>query len=232
MVQGAIELYRGQLQDSSCSIWGRCLCLIRLLENNAEERGLIMGCWKDGTKHLCPEPEDRSSCCCRRASPTLPQILFHFYCIKKKHSLNTHFRNDFFFSSKLVTPFTNWFCTMRGFKNNSAFLIQIFSFLLCAEKTCPGTIVIFWSLSPSSCRICYLPNSLTLKNLLQNQIIRNKSKVFLLWNFPFLFVSHSLSSVRYELSLSLSSLPTSPSHFLSLLSFLSVRIWWNMSAQS
>lgn len=69
----------------------------------------------------------------------------------------------FFFSSKLVTPFTNRFCSMRGFKNNSAFLIQIFSFLLCAEKTCPGTIVIFWSLSPSSCRICCLPNSLILK---------------------------------------------------------------------
>lgn len=40
-----------------------------------------------------------------------------------------HFRNHFFPpSSKLVILLTNWFYIMRGFENNSAFLIQVFFF--------------------------------------------------------------------------------------------------------
>lgn len=101
-----------------------------------------MGCWKDGRRHLYPEPEDRSSRCRRQASPDPTPKFFSIFITLKKHCLNMHFRNDFFPSSKLVILLTNSFYIMRGFENNSALLLHFFFFFpFCIEKVREGTIV-------------------------------------------------------------------------------------------
>ena len=131
-----------------------------------------------------------------------------------------HFRNDFFPTSKLVILLANWFYIMRGFQNNSAFLIQVFFFFLSfsvLRKTREGTIVFVPFLS-SVVRcfhiIFYLALFLALKIFYKSLKQKTWSHSFMTFFFFF-----SFHFPAYGL-LSLGSLS------LSLTLYLSVRLCW------
>ena len=186
----------------------------------------IIGCWKDGPRPLSPEPQDRSSDCCWKAFPhPAPKFFSIFIALKKplsKHALQRWF---FFPSSKLVILLTNWFYIMRGFQNNSAFLIQFFFFLSFSvlRKTREGTIIFVPFLSSVIWRfhvIFYLALFLALQIFYKSCKQKTCSHSFMTF-FPILFSFSYLWSVVFEISLNqLLSLS------LSLTLYLSARIWW------
>ena len=130
----------------------------------------------------------------------------------------------FFPSSKLVILLTNWFYIMRGFQNNSAFLIQVFFFLSFSvlRKTREGTIIfvpflssVIWCFHV----IFYLALFLALKIFYKSCKQKTCSHSFMTFFSYSLFIFLPVVCCLWDLS-------QSTSVSLSLTLYLSARIWW------